>query len=281
MSFDLFRFLPAEIRILIIRECDLETILSYFQTGKWVREEMWNNEWFWELKTRRDFCCLIEISFLEDADFQLKSSICHITDRFYKKINTGLPEYLFSNWKINYFHHRLLAHIEFINFASKNDLRGVQEYLREGMDPNFKTSLHRDYNCGRVTALIEASDKGNTDIIRFLLENGADPNTRNDLGNTALALASASCKSCDVAPEILLKARADPNIQNNAGWTPLMVASSRGYVGGVETLLKYGADPRIMNNCRRTASEIAGYQNQRGFAKRRKYGEVINILEKK
>ena len=39
--------------------------------------------------------------------------------------------------------------------------------------------------------LIYASYGGNTEIVRLLLDNGADPNIRNDYGMTALIAASS------------------------------------------------------------------------------------------
>lgn len=82
------------------------------------------------------------------------------------------------------------------------------------------------------TALIEAVDVWNTDIVKLLLERGADPNKCNDRNNT-----------------------------------PLMMASDRGFYDIVDILLKYGAESNCMNEECQTAIDFAHTSHHREIVK--------------
>ncbi len=69
------------------------------------------------------------------------------------------------------------------------------------------------------TALHGAANVGHAEIVRFLLDNGGDPNLQDKYGDTALTLACLSGHAGCV--RILLQRGADRNITNDAGDTPL------------------------------------------------------------
>jgi len=79
--------------------------------------------------------------------------------------------------------------------------------------------ITKDLNIRDATLLHNAAKNGCKEVAKFLLDNGADPNVRDDEGRTPLHYAS----NVEVA-ELLLKHGADPNAQDNEGNTPLHVA---------------------------------------------------------
>ncbi len=74
----------------------------------------------------------------------------------------------------------------------------------------------------------KAAATGRGDIIRVLLEGGADPHGRSKDGNTALHWASRN-GHVEVV-RILLQAGAKPDIQDGTGNTPLHWASRNGHI---------------------------------------------------
>ncbi len=72
------------------------------------------------------------------------------------------------------------------------------------------------------TPLHVAVDRGYLDIVKLLLERGADPNLQSNEGNTPLHLSVIS-SSADIAYE-LLKAGADRQVKNSFGKTPVELA---------------------------------------------------------
>ena len=92
--------------------------------------------------------------------------------------------------------------------------------------------------------LINALESGRTAEVASLLNEGADPNIRNDDGYTALTMASYKGHT-EILKLLLADRKTDPNRQNENGYTPLMSASDHGYTKTVELLLKYGANPNI------------------------------------
>ena len=149
--------------------------------------------------------------------------------------------------------------MDLIPAVKRGDIVRVRELLDSGEDPN--TREHYTYR----TALMIASEYGHTEIIRLLLDRGADINSQND-SYTALIKASMLGKG-DMA-EFLLVRGADPNIKNIKGDTALInaarysnsilnLAEGTDYIKVVELLLRHGADPNIRNWNDKTASMIA------------------------
>jgi len=87
---------------------------------------------------------------------------------------------------------------------------------------------------------------GHLDTVRFLLEEGADPNIPNKLGETALHQA-ADNNQVRIA-QLLLSHNADPNLQQSDGDTPLHHAAYKGNYQMASLLLNYNADPNILNS---------------------------------
>ncbi len=92
------------------------------------------------------------------------------------------------------------------------------------------------------TPLENAIDFAHLDLVRFLLEQGADPNVDVDDGYTCLL--SAVENEDDVSVEILsalIEAGADIHESGISGSTPLHMAAARGFVEKASLLLNAGA----------------------------------------
>ena len=102
---------------------------------------------------------------------------------------------------------------------------------------------------------------GDTEVVRLLLANGANPN------------ASASCRLTTLmyavdrgdlqVIEALLAHGADPNAATPEGYTALMAASILGFPDAVELLLKKGANVAAQTRQRQTALTLAQLNRNR------------------
>ena len=91
-----------------------------------------------------------------------------------------------------------------------------------------------------LTPLHWASSRGSVDVARILVEGGADVSAQDTVGWTPLHRASSN-GHVDVA-RILVEGGADVSAQARDGWTPLHRASSEGHVDVVRILVEGGAD---------------------------------------
>ncbi|KAG0640138.1 ankyrin repeat-containing domain protein [Tuber brumale] len=127
----------------------------------------------------------------------------------------------------------LLYHLLY-NRSSSGNVRRLLRMLRDcGADfsaPDFlgKIPLHR------------ATQEGDVERVKLLLQLGTDPNSQTHDGQTALFFVYDSQKII----RLLIEAGADPNIGNISGETPLYRACKLGHLGSARMLLEYGANPR-------------------------------------
>ena len=89
------------------------------------------------------------------------------------------------------------------------------------------------------TALIYASDGGHVSCISLLLDRGACPDARESSGCTALMIASRGGHVASI--ERLLAAGVDVNAKDNGGRNSLVMAAEGGHIAAVEILEKNGA----------------------------------------
>jgi ankyrin repeat protein len=87
--------------------------------------------------------------------------------------------------------------------------------------------------------LVAAAGRGHLEVVRYLLDEGADINLRYFDGYTAVEWACVSGRSEAAA---LLLARGADTSPRADGWIPLMWASTRGHTDVVELLLAHGCD---------------------------------------
>jgi ankyrin repeat protein len=126
-------------------------------------------------------------------------------------------------------------------YASLLGLRDTVIYLLE------EAKLCVNYVDGFNRAALQAAAlKGQTLIVKLLLEKGADVTIANREGWTPLNSASAN-GHVNIVP-LLLEKGADVAVADNEGWTPLKSASANGHVDVVQLLLKKGADVAVADN---------------------------------
>ena len=111
--------------------------------------------------------------------------------------------------------------------------------------PGTTVINHKDYNSGE-TALHIVAKRADALWTRFLLQKGADPNSRDGRGNTPL-LVAVTVGASDLVP-ILIAGKANVNLANQSGETPLIRAVQRRDLNSVAALLKAGANPDQPDN---------------------------------
>lgn len=127
----------------------------------------------------------------------------------------------------------------------EDDPAAVEALLAGGTPPD-------EVDENGTTALYRAAVHGSTEIVRLLLEHGADPNRASAPIEEGLPLCAAACWNHTGVVAALLAAGADPDLpepphseQTGPGTPPLMWAVGNGHRETVDLLLAAGADPDI------------------------------------
>ena len=132
---------------------------------------------------------------------------------------------------------------------------------------NGSTALH--FVVGSPTETLHKDNKEKTAIklaiIQQLIEKGANIiNIQNEDGLTALMMATD--KGLSEVVELLLQNGAHPNIHSNKGWTALMCACGHGNSKVAKSLLRYNANPQLVDNDGFTATIHALCSGNKGLA---------------
>jgi serine/threonine-protein phosphatase 6 regulatory ankyrin repeat subunit B len=154
--------------------------------------------------------------------------------------------------------------------ACQSDIAKVQAALSSNLDIN-SLSEHKGEG---MTSLMAASLNGKEDMVKFLIDKGADVNAKANDGTTALMMASEEDQK-EVVPMLLAKG-ADVNAKSKEwsvttvgdlgalktthanGTTALMVASQSGYKDIVkQLLLAKGIDVNAKSEKGQTALSLA------------------------
>lgn len=115
------------------------------------------------------------------------------------------------------------------------------------------------------TALDLAIFGGKWDAVKFFVESGADINLKQCNGRTPLHLA-AKWGHLDTV-KLLVKCGADVDIVNNYGKTPLLLAAWDGHLDIVKFLVEFGADANIKEVTGITALHLATWEGHWNVAK--------------
>lgn len=140
----------------------------------------------------------------------------------------------------------------FINLIGNEDIEGIKEFLKNcdrDIDLNGRDTVGD-------TAIVVATETGNIQIVKTLLEAGLDPNVQSSTGYTALLVAMLDDEYA--IEELLLKNGADPDklIEKNSDLRTVLYIAVVNALGGaanieknksIELLLKYNANPNIPN----------------------------------
>lgn len=117
--------------------------------------------------------------------------------------------------------------------------RGESEVVMAMLDDG--TGVDASDNCG-WTALMKAAAGGHLSMLEALLARGADPEHRDDAGYTALMVAVVNGQEATSRTLLEHGARIDA-VESEAGWSSLTWAARNGRPALVELLLDHGADP--------------------------------------
>ena len=162
------------------------------------------------------------------------------SDKYQKKYNEMLVEKADTEKKL-------------LDASTNGSAEDVNHLLTYGVDPNCQQSSGDNMAC-KSAPLHLAILNGHIDVVKILLDEGADPNkkyVRKYYERTPLMLATLRNNSKVI--ELLFEAGADPNIETKGEpwtwpWTtPLHVAVTFCNKDAVKALLDRGADPHIVN----------------------------------
>jgi ankyrin repeat protein len=115
-----------------------------------------------------------------------------------------------------------------------NDIGKIRLLIGKGADVNARSKQ------GMTPLLAAASDDGAPEVVKLLLEKGADPAVRGPFETTALLAATGANNTASVS--LLLQKGVDVNAKDLSGETPLMNAASYGNVEVMKMLLAKCAD---------------------------------------
>ena len=141
-----------------------------------------------------------------------------------------------------------------LHFAALYGIRDVAEFLTNvsWQKINAVGASHKE------TPLIVASEMGHVEIVRVLLERGANPDVQDGRERTALHWGLKE-GHLEVA-ELLLERGATANTADVTGQAPLHLASREGHVVITQLLLKQGADPNAKDGSGRSSLHWASQE---------------------
>lgn len=143
------------------------------------------------------------------------------------------------------------------------DLEIINLLLNYGANVNIQNKVG-------YTALMDAVEANNLDLIRLLLAHRANPDLKEyEVGETALFIAVED-ESLEAVKILILEGKANINLQDEIGNTALMNAINNDNNNMVEFLLENGADVSIRNENDEDALDLARENDNQ---------EVLNMLE--
>jgi ankyrin repeat protein len=146
---------------------------------------------------------------------------------------------------------RRVDELDIFEAAAFGDVDRLAELL--GAEPSLVTS----YSGDGFTALHFAAFFGRYEAAALLIERGAEVDAFGRGWMTGTAMHSAVSRLQSDVVRILLEAGANPNVRQSAGWTPLHAAAMNGDLTSVELLLASGAEPTATNDEGRSVIDLA------------------------
>ena len=132
---------------------------------------------------------------------------------------------------------------QLISATILGDLAKIKSLLEQETDNKLVNEIPEETN---LCPLMIAALMGHVEIVKFLLEMGADPNRTNAQKNTPLMFAAKRGNAAIV--KNLIEKGADVNAQNTDCKSSLMHAAIAGHLEATNILLKNGANPNGTDN---------------------------------
>lgn len=152
-----------------------------------------------------------------------------------------------------------------MNAVNKNDVAAVKKLIAQGVNVSELDSSHD-------APLVMAAYLGHAEIVRLLLEAGADVKAV-DPGMKATALHAAAYAGRTEAAKLLIQYHIDIDKQGpNNGYTALHDAIWQNNIDTAEAIINAGADLTLKSHSGQTPLEFARSKNRR---------EIVAMIEKK
>lgn len=160
------------------------------------------------------------------------------------------------------------ARLELHEAAATGDLGRVKEFIERD------ASLAKDYSPDGFPVLALAAFFGQFEVAKFLKQKGGDVNAVATNGSGYNALTGAATSGHAEIVKWLLENGAEPNYRYANGYSPLLAAAANGHLEIVKTLLAHGADLHAKSDDGKTAlsyaeerghKEVADYLSRQGL----------------
>jgi uncharacterized protein len=135
--------------------------------------------------------------------------------------------------------------------AAVGRLNRVKEIVEEN------PALAHSYSTDGFPVVALASVFGHFEAARYLVQQGADINAAATNGTGYNALTGAVASGHTELVKWLLESGANANYKYGPGYTPLLTAAANGHLEIVELLLAHGADPAAKTNDRKSPLNLA------------------------
>lgn len=152
------------------------------------------------------------------------------------------------------------ARLSFHDACAAGETRVVEEMLRR--DP----ALLQKRSIDGFPPLGLAIFFGNRELAKELIEQGADVDAAAENPQRVAPVHAAAAVRDHQTLALLLDRGADPNARQQLGYTPLHTAASRGDVEMAKLLLSRGADPDVKGSDGASVADVARKYGQAAFA---------------
>ena len=162
----------------------------------------------------------------------------------------------------------------FVKAVKEADGAKATEFLNR---PGSVIVNTRDGSTGE-TALHIVTARRDSLWLGFLLQRGANPDTRDDRGNTALLIATQLGWADGI--QTLLSRRAGVDVTNSSGETPLIRAVQNRDIASVRLLLAAGANPNKPDNAAGLSAKDYATRDPRSTAILKEIVEAKPVVKK-